>query len=579
MIVDFENTSCVFLFIYIFRLMKSREVICAIKQIARSNYKLVLSQIFIIFFLWAVGVVSPYLSGLYIDELIAGISFHSFVAFILIIAAANFLKIALRYLQSLISTNLGQRMVHQINNILFQKIFTSNYAYYCNIDCAYYIDQINRDSNAVVNFLISNIFNFFLQAATIIASAVIVFQADKLLCVIILLLIPFYICTFLLNKNKMHTAKAALKQRLNQYASNCAEQINKLSYIKRNTLYHEMSERLTRSFNHLLSASLHSVSVDYLFTNLNQVVIILAYLCIIGIGGYKVTTGALSIGLFSVINTYFNMMISSVSYFVGIAGSYQDTKISFQRIQKILQTPDEDKGDLLPESIHQVEVKDFSLQYGSHVILNHCNVTFRAGCIYGLRGPNGTGKTTLLNALVGLFSGEISGHIYYDGISINQLDMPALRRKKISYIEQTPVLLNMSVRDYLHFGIEQNHAVSENQEHLLKVWDIDYLLDKEMNENGSNFSGGEKQKLALVRALSKESSLILLDEPTSALDKPSVAKLIDLLQSIKSNTIIIVVSHDLDMLEHCDEVINLSSIQYPSSGIINKYGLDEDHIS
>ena len=559
--------------------MKSREVICSIKQIARSNYKLVLSQIFIIFFLWAVGVVSPYLSGLYIDELIAGISFHSFVAFILIIAAANFLKIALRYLQSLISTNLGQRMVHQINNILFQKIFTSNYAYYCNIDCAYYIDQINRDSNAVVNFLISNIFNFFLQAATIIASAVIVFQADKLLCVIILLLIPFYICTFLLNKNKMHTAKAALKQRLNQYASNCAEQINKLSYIKRNTLYHEMSERLTRSFNHLLSASLHSVSVDYLFTNLNQVVIILAYLCIIGIGGYKVTTGALSIGLFSVINTYFNMMISSVSYFVGIAGSYQDTKISFQRIQKILQTPDEDKGDLLPESIHQVEVKDFSLQYGSHVILNHCNVTFRTGCIYGLRGPNGTGKTTLLNAIVGLFSGEVSGHIYYDGISTDQLDMPALRRKKISYIEQAPVLLNMSVRDYLHFGIEQNHAVSENQEHLLKVWDIDYLLDKEMNENGSNFSGGEKQKLALVRALSKESSLILLDEPTSALDKPSVAKLIDLLQSIKSNTIIIVVSHDLDMLEHCDEVINLSSIQYPSSGIINKYGLDEDHIS
>lgn len=559
--------------------MKSREVICAIKQIARSNYKLVLSQIFIIFFLWAVGVVSPYLSGLYIDELIAGISFHSFVAFILIIAAANFLKIALRYLQSLVSTNLGQWMVHQINNILFQKIFTSNYAYYCNIDCAYYIDQINRDSNAVVNFLISNIFNFFLQAATIIASAVIVFQADKLLCVIILLLIPFYICTFLLNKNKMHTAKAALKQRLNQYASNCAEQINKLSYIKRNTLYHEMSERLTRSFNHLLSASLHSVSVDYLFTNLNQVVIILAYLCIIGIGGYKVTTGALSIGLFSVINTYFNMMISSVSYFVGIAGSYQDTKISFQRIQKILQTPDEDKGDLLPESIHQVEVKDFSLQYGSHVILNHCNVTFRTGCIYGLRGPNGTGKTTLLNALVGLFSGEVSGHIYYDGISINQLDMPALRRKKISYIEQAPVLLNMSVRDYLHFGIEQNQTVSENQKQLLKVWDIDYLLDKEMNENGSNFSGGEKQKLALVRALSKESSLILLDEPTSALDKPSVAKLIDLLQSIKSNTIIIVVSHDLDMLEHCDEVINLSSIQYPSSGIINKYGLDEDHIS
>lgn len=545
-----------------FKLMKSKEVIHAIKQIAQSNYKLVISQIFIIFFLWAVGVVTPYLSGLYIDELVAGISFRTFVVFILIIAATNFMKIVLRYLQSLVSTNLGQRMVHQINNIIFQKIFTSKYAYYCNIDCAYYIDQINRDSNAVVNFLISNIFNFFLQAATIIASAVIVFHADKLLCVIILLLIPFYICTFLLNKNKMHTAKAALKQRLNQYASNCAEQINKLSYVKRNTLYYEMSNRLNCSFENLLSASLHSVSVDYLFTNLNQVVIILAYLCIIGIGGYKVTTGALSIGLFSVINTYFNMMISSVSYFVGIAGSYQDTKISFQRIQKILQTPDEDKGNLLPESIYQVEVKDFSLQYGSHIILSHCNVTFRVGCIYGLRGQNGTGKTTLLNAIVGLFSGEVSGSIHYNGIEINQLDMPALRRQKVAYIEQNPVMLNMSVRDYLQFGIEQNQTVSENQKRLLKVWDIDYLLDKEMNENGSNFSGGEKQKLALVRALSKESSLILLDEPTSALDKLSTAKLIDLLQDMKSQAIIIVVSHDWDILEHCDEVIDLASIQH-----------------
>ena len=554
---DLKSASCVYLFIY----MKNKEVVCAIMRIVRSHYKLVFSQIFIVFFLWAVGVATPYLSGLYIDELIAGIRFDSFVAFILIIAIANFLKIALRYLQSLVSTNLGQRMVHQINNLIFQKIFTSKYAYYCNIDCAYYIDQINRDSNAVVNFLISNIFNFFLQAVTIIASAVIVFRADKLLCVIILLLIPFYICTFLLNKNKMHTAKAALKQRLNKYASSCAEQINKLSYVKRNTLYSEMSDRLGCSFEKLLTASLHSISVDYLFTNLNQVVIILAYLFIIGIGGYKVSTGVLSIGLFSVINTYFNMMLGSVSYFVGIAGSYQDTKVSFQRIEKILQTPDEDKGDLLPESIYQVEVKDFSLQYGSHIILSHCNVTFRVGCIYGLRGQNGTGKTTLLNAIVGLFSGEVSGSIHYNGIEINQLDMPALRRQKVSYIEQNPVMLNMSVRDYLQFGIEQNQAVSENQKRLLKVWDIGYLLDKEMNENGSNFSGGEKQKLALVRALSKESSLILLDEPTSALDKDSIEKLMTLLKQRKMQAIILLVSHDQKVLEQCDEVIDISDLR------------------
>lgn len=542
--------------------MKSIEIIHAIKKIIHLNYRLILSQFLIIFCLWALGIFTPYLSGLYIDELVSGIDFHSFVAFIFIIAVSNFLKIALRYLQSLVSTNLGQRMVHQINNTLFQKIFSSKYSYYCNIDCAYYIDQINRDSNTVVNFLISNIFNFFLQAATIIASAVIVFQADKLLCVIILLLLPFYVCTFYLNKNKMYAAKSVLKTRLNQYASNCAEQINKLSYVKRNTLFCDMRARLDYSFESLLSASLHSVSIDYMFTNLNQVVITLAYLCIIGIGGYKVSTGALSIGLFSVINTYFNMIIGSVSYFVGIASSYQDSKLSFLRIQKILQTPDEDKGNFILDFIHQVEVKDFSLQYGSHIILSHCNATFRAGCIYGLKGQNGTGKTTLLNAIIGLFSGEVSGSIRYNGIELDQLDMPELRRQKISYVEQDPVMINMSVRDYLHFGINQSQASYEKQKMLIKMLDIDYLLDKEMNESGSNFSGGEKQKLAMIRSLSKESSLILLDEPTSSLDKASVTKLIDLLQTLKDRAIIIVVSHDIDVLKHCDEVMEIASIQH-----------------
>ena len=542
-------------------LMKSKDIIHTIKQIARSNYKLVLSQIFIIFFLWAVGVVTPYLSGLYIDELVAGISFHSFVAFILIIAATNFMKIVLRYLQSLVSTNLGQRMVHQINNSIFQKIFTSKYAYYCNIDCAYYIDQINRDSNAVVNFLISNIFNFFLQAATIIASAVIVFHADKLLCVIILLLIPFYICTFLLNKNKMHTAKAALKQRLNQYASNCAEQINKLSYVKRNTLYHEMSDRLNCSFENLLSASLHSVSVDYLFTNLNQVVIILAYLCIIGIGGYKVRTGSLSIGLFSIINTYFNMIISSISYFIGLASSYQDAKVSFQRIQRIMQSPNEKIGAKLVSHIENVRIHNLSITHGDQVILKNCNFVFSIGKIYGICGHNSGGKTTLLNAIIGLYSGKHTGDIYYDNDIIDQLNMLQIRRQKISYVEQDPVLLNMSVEDYLHFGIDMCQSVARNQRQLLALWDIDYLLTKELNESGSNLSGGEKQKLSIVRALSKDSFLILLDEPTSALDKNSIEKLMVLLNQRKDQAIVLLVSHDHDVLEQCDEIVEISSIQ------------------
>ena len=109
----------------------------------------------------------------------------------------------------------------------------------------------------------------------------------------------------------------------------------------------------------MMGSSIHAIKVSYVFTNLNQFVVLLIYVCIVGIGGYKVSTGSLSVGFFSIINTYFNMIISSISYFIGLAGSYQDAKISFQRIEKILKSPDEEKGEQGIDSIQKVECKDF----------------------------------------------------------------------------------------------------------------------------------------------------------------------------------------------------------------------------
>ena len=412
-----------------------------------------------------------------------------------------------------------------------------------------------------MTFLTSNVINFFFFFFSIVTSEVFVFRADNLLCAIILSLIPFYALTFSLNKSKMYKAKMNMKKTSNVYFSRYAEQINKLPYIKRNVLNSEMHQRLETSLDNLVQFSLHSVRVEYLFSNLNQVVIVFAYICILSIGGYKVSTGELSIGFFSVINTYFSMIINSVSYFIGLAGSYQDTKVSFERIEKILNIPDEAIGTQFIDEIRTLEIKDLCLRCGENDILSHCNCNFEQGKLYGIRGHNGAGKTTLLNALMGIFSGEHTGYVFYNDIKLEDLNMADIRRNKISYVEQDPVLLNMSVRDYLQFGIDMNEKILNRQDKLLHLLGIDCLIDKSMNENGSNFSGGEKQKLSLTHALSKESSLILLDEPTSALDKHSIEQLLKILQIYKQHTIIIAVSHDPVLLSQCDDIINICDIQ------------------
>ena len=246
-----------------------------------------------------------------------------------------------------------------------------------------------------------------------------------------------------------------------------------------------------------------------------------------------------------------------MSYFLGLAGTLQDARVSAERIYKILDEKEEPEGEDVLDELDHISVHDLTISYNEGCIFEDLNLSLQKGKLYGIAGKNGGGKTTLINALIGLFSGEHSGELYYDDIDIQSINMEKMKRKNISYLEQDPVFFNMKVEEYIKFGIDTDEDIEEKRTSLLKELRIDYLPNKDINKNGNNFSGGEKQKIALARILSKKSSLILLDEPTSALDKESTEQLMNSLMEKKKNAIIIMISHDPVALNYCDEIINV----------------------
>lgn len=356
----------------------------------------------------------------------------------------------------------------------------------------------------------------------------------------------------------MHAARNERKLAINQYFSSYSEQINKLFFVKRNSLAVEMGARLRASFNSMLESSLKTVRTDYVFANINQLFIVVAYICITAIGGYQVGTQTLSIGVFTVINSYFNMIIHSISYFLNLASTYQEAKISVERIKKTFSMSDEAAGTSQIDEITNIETKDLCVQYADKQILSSGCCCFQRGQIYGIIGRNGGGKTTLINTLIGLCAGDCTGEILYNGICTTTLDMKGLRRSKISYLEQEPTMMNMKVNEYLTFGIEKTNTTQKEQRDLLTLWNVNYLSNRIINENGANMSGGEKKKLALVRSLSKNADVYLLDEPTAALDRKATEGLIEILKCKKQEAIIIVISHDSLVLQVCDSIFELN---------------------
>ncbi len=161
---------------------------------------------------------------------------------------------------------------------------------------------------------------------------------------------------------------------------------------------------------------------------------------------------------------------------------------------------------------------------------------------------------------------EFLGEVFYNGKRISLLDMREVRRRYIGISEQEPMLLP----DTLRYNITLDEQAELDEERFYELCSclgleefIDSLpngLDTVINEKSSNLSGGEKQKIALLRTLMKSPDVLILDEPTSALDRASRKRLREYLKSLAKEKIIIISTHDKEFIEFCDEEVCVTSL-------------------
>ena len=202
--------------------------------------------------------------------------------------------------------------------------------------------------------------------------------------------------------------------------------------------------------------------------------------------------------------------------------------------------------------------KSIEKKYGSEVVLSNFNYCFKENGFVLLFGESGCGKTTLLNILSGVVEFN-NAQIFFAEKAYENRFSPEVADKYISYITQDSYFV-----DYL--SVLENLQLSSTDDDKIAEYLLRFSLDDKKAQNVMTLSGGEKQRLAIIRALLNDKKILLLDEPTASLDKENKKLIFELINSIKDSVLVIASSHDAIAKEYADEIIdfhNLNSYEAP----------------
>jgi ATP-binding cassette subfamily B protein len=437
---------------------------------------------------------------------------------------------------------------------------------------------ITRTTNDVQQIQMLTLMSFTLMVAApimCVGGILLALHQDVPLSSILLVIVPVLGVIIALIVARMRHLFRLMQTRIDQINRVLREQITGIRVIRAFVRDTHERERFTRSNTELLDVSLGVGKLTALMFPAVMLVVNVSSVAVIWFGGQRIDSGTMQIGALTAFLSYLMQILMSVMMATFMFMMVPRAEVSAERIQEVLDTdssvtPPTDPVRV-PATHGRLELRDVEFRYPGAEEPVLCNVSLvaRPGETTAVIGSTGSGKTTLLNLVPRLFDAT-GGTVLVDNVDVRDLD-PTVLADAVGLVPQKPYLFTGTIASNLRYG--RPDATEADLWHALETAQArDFVaampdgLDAKIAQGGTNVSGGQRQRLAIARALVRRPEIYLFDDSFSALDYTTDAALRAALARETSEATVIIVAQRVSTIRHADRIVVLDEGRVVGSG-------------
>ncbi len=510
---------------------------------------------------------------LIIDRAIPQHDLRLAVLYIVAMLAVSGLTNGLSALELYLEQWVGQRIIFDLRGALYDHLQSQSMSFYDANQTGQLMSRVTNDVNQVQFFLtqgLSRLLNTFITIGVFLAMML---YLDPVLTLAAMVVTPLVIYL----QNRMSYIMGIYRQMYQRVADLnvvIQENVTGIKLIKAFNREPFEAERFNkvnwdiREGRMKASVNMAVVSPGQEFATYLSAVIIIVF------GGYRVMTGAISVGSLAAFYSYVLTMWAPVRWLAMVNQMSQQAIAAGERIFQILDTPLDvtEKPDAikLPRLKGKVEFQNVSFAYGNNPpLLRNINVTVEPGQTLALVGPSGSGKTTLIN-LIPRFYDVTTGRVLVDGYDVRDVQLDSLR-SQLGMVMQETFLFNMTVRENISYGkadatMEEVIAAAKAAAAHDFIMELPDGYETIIGERGTRLSGGQRQRIAIARAILIDPRILILDEATSSVDNRTDFLIRQALDRLMQGRTTIVIAHRLSTVQRAHQILVMERGQITARG-------------